>query len=252
MLRRVWAGLLAAVCFFSVVEIFSQDEEEAGEAAVPGTAPAASAPATIPEALRRPRRGEAGRYPVDTIIGPLGAGDAGEDAHRFAGDLLRALVSGSRGAPALSTIESGALGTILEKLAEINPLSCRLGGGREEADGAVSFLIRFIGREKGISGELYIRADEDETAAEDKPAAARSAAAEDRAGTGNVPAAGKEPAGGISPVAAEGSADGTGGEKNAGKAAVWRFDDLVLEEPGDRGAPAAEGRFDFVPYERFF
>ncbi|MDR2158453.1 MAG: hypothetical protein LBP23_00120 [Treponema sp.] len=258
MLRRVWAVLWAAVCFFSAAAVFPQDENTA--AGAPGPAPAASGAATIPEALRRPRRGEAGRYPVDTVIGPLGAGEAGEDAYRFAGELLGALVAGNRGAPALSTVENGTLDTILEDLAEIGPLSCRLGGGREEADGAVSFLVRFIGREKGISGELYIRAG-DAGAAADAPAAAISppqaedgpAAAEDKAGAGNVPAAGKEPAGGISPAAAEGSAEtaGAGGGKNAGKAA-WRFDDLVLEEPGDRGAPAVEGRFDFVPYERFF
>jgi hypothetical protein len=225
--------LLAAVCLFSSVEVFPQDEEEAGETAVPGTPPAASGATTIPEALRRPRRGEARRYPVDTIIGPLGAGDAGEDAYRFAGELLRALVAGNRGAPALSSVEGGVLDTILEDLQAINPASCRLGGGREEADGAVSFLVRFIGREKGISGELYIRADEDGPAAgkaaENEPAG--DAAAADKAETGNIPAA------------AEG--------KNTGKA-VWRFDDLILEEPEDRGAPAEEGRFDFVPYERFF
>lgn len=224
---------MAAVCFFSSVEIFPQNEEEAGEAAVSGTAPAASGAVTIPEALRRPRRGEAGRYPVDTVIGPLGAGDAGEDAYRFAGDLLRALTAGNRGAPALSTVESGTLDTILEDLQVINPASCRLGGGRKEADGAVSFLVRFIGREKGISGELYIRADDDGTAAEDEPAGEISPVREDERPGDGSPAA-------------------DGGERNAGKAAVWRFDDLVLEEPGDRGAPASEGRFDFVPYERFF
>ncbi|MDR1619014.1 MAG: hypothetical protein LBS06_08270 [Treponema sp.] len=238
--RFVTAGLLAAVCFFSAAvifpqngeddaaAIFSQGGEAAGETAV-------SAPATIPEALRRPRRGEAGRYPVDTIIGPLGAGDAEEAAYRFAGDLLGALTAGNRGAPVLSTIESGALDTILEDLQAISPLSCRLGSGKEEADGAVSFLVRFIGREKGISGELYIRADE-------AGAGAGEAAAEVLPVT-----AGHEPAeGGDGSAAAE-----TGGRKNAVKA-VWRFDDLVLEEPGDRGAPAEEGRFDFVPYERFF
>jgi hypothetical protein len=235
MLRRAWAGLWAAVCLFSAVEIFSQAEEEAGEAAVPDTMPAASGATTIPEALRRPRRGEAGRYPVDTIIGPLGVGEAGEDAYRFAGELLRALVSGNRGAPALSTIESGALDKILEDLQVINPASCRLGGGRKEADGAVSFLVRFIGREKGIAGELYIRADDDGTAAEDEPAEEIPPAPED-----------ERPEDGAGSLAAD------EGGKDAGKAVVWRFDDLVLEDPGDRGAPAEEGRFDFVPYERFF
>jgi hypothetical protein len=232
MTKRAWAGLLAAVCLFSAAEIFSQDEEETGEAAaVP--APVPLAPATIPEALRRPRRGEAGRYPVDTIIGPLGAGEAGEDAYRFARDLLGALVAGNRGAPVLSGIEGGTLDTILESLAAISPLGCRLGGGQEEADGAVSFLVRFVGREKGLSGELYIRAGGAEPAWEDEPAG------ED------------EPVEEVSPAAAEGEGEGAGGEEKAGKA-VWCFDDLVLEDPRDRGSPVEEGRYDFVPYERFF
>ena len=232
MLKRfVRAGLWAA-CLFSAAVIFSQNGEPTAEAAGSGAAQAVSVPSTIPENLRRPRLGEAGRYPMDTIIGPLGAGEAGEDAYRFAGDLLGALVAGNRGAPALSGIEGGTLDTILESIGAINPLSCRLGGGREEADGAVSFLVRFIGREKGISGELYIRAGGAEPAGEDEPAG------------------GAEPAEEMSPAAADGEG-GAGGKESAGKA-VWRFDDLVLEDPGDRGSPAKEGRYDFVPYERFF
>jgi hypothetical protein len=39
----------------------------------------------------------------------------------------------------------------------ISPQSYRLGGGREELDGSVSFFIRFVGRDQGITGELYIR-----------------------------------------------------------------------------------------------
>jgi hypothetical protein len=193
---------------------------------------------------------------VDTIIGPLGAGEAEEGAYRFAGELLGALAAGNRGAPALSSIEGGALDTILEGLKAINPASCRLGGGREEADGAVSFLVRFIGREKAISGELYIRTGGDgpaadgEAAEEALPAEAGngSAAAGDGAAGEALPAG----AGNGSAAAGDGAAEaGDGGEKSAGKV-LWRFDDLVLEEPGDRGGPAEEGRYDFVPYERFF
>jgi hypothetical protein len=39
----------------------------------------------------------------------------------------------------------------------ISPTNYRIGGGRQEADGAFSFLVRFFGRDYGISGELYIR-----------------------------------------------------------------------------------------------
>jgi hypothetical protein len=223
MVRRIRAGVVAAGCLFAAAAMFPQDGGDDGAAAEAADMAAAT---TIPEALRRPRRGEAGRYPVDTVIGPLGPGDAGADAYLVARDLLGALVAGNRGSPALSAAGDGALDAILEALRAIDPVVCRLGGGRREADGAVSFLVRFIGREKGIVGELYLRTDEEEPAAED------AAAGEDaRPG--------------------DGAADGGGG-RGGGKAAVWYFDDLVLEEPGDRGAPAAEGRFDFVPYERVF
>jgi hypothetical protein len=39
----------------------------------------------------------------------------------------------------------------------MGPQQYRLGGGREEADGSVSFLFRFIGRDLSMAGELYIR-----------------------------------------------------------------------------------------------
>jgi hypothetical protein len=222
------------LCLFFAAAVFPQDEGSAA-AETPAGTDAPAPPATIPEALRRPRRGEAGRYPVDTVIGPLGAGEAGEDAYRFAGDLLRALIAGNRGAPALFGVESGTLDTILEELKAINPVSCRLGGGRKEADGAVSFLVRFIGREKGISGELYIRAEGDEPEEEIETEPAEEGETAETAGEGGP---------------AEGAADEAGGE-NTARNVVWRFDDLILEEPKDRGK-VEEGRFDFVPYERFF
>jgi hypothetical protein len=218
------------LCLFFAAAVFSQDEGSAA-AETPAGTDAPAPPATIPEALRRPRRGEAGRYPVDTVIGPLGAGEAGEGAYRFAGDLLRALIAGNRGAPALSGMESGTLDTILEELMAVSPVSCRLGGGRREADRAVSFLVRFIGREKGISGELYIRAEGDEPEEETETEPAEEGETAETAGEA-------------------GAADEAGGE-NTARNIVWRFDDLILEEPRDRGK-AEEGRFDFVPYERFF
>jgi hypothetical protein len=47
----------------------------------------------------------------------------------------------------------------LAKLNPINPRTFRIGGGREEPDGSTSFLVRFIGREKWIVGELFLRSD---------------------------------------------------------------------------------------------
>jgi hypothetical protein len=54
------------------------------------------------------------------------------------------------------------LETVLEELGLLSPRTFRIGGGRTEADGSVSFLIRFIGRDQGLAGELYLRWEDDE------------------------------------------------------------------------------------------
>lgn len=112
---------------------------------------------SIPEELLRPSRGEAPRYPVDTVIGELGQGRASQGAYAYANSISAGLLSGQAGHPALVSINPILREKFLYSLAGIAPRSFRLGGGREEADGAVSFLVRFIGREHGITGELYIR-----------------------------------------------------------------------------------------------
>jgi hypothetical protein len=117
---------------------------------------------TIPETLLQPQRGEAPRYPRDVVIGELGQGDAPDGAYRFARSLLSALVTGSRGSPPLSSLDAGFLEETLGGLDAINPRTYHLGGGREEPDGSISFLFRFVGREQGISGELYLRTETEE------------------------------------------------------------------------------------------
>ena len=112
---------------------------------------------SIPEALLRPGRGEAPRYPIDTVIGELGRGTATEAAFNFASMICEGLLSGDKNNANLVTINSGLRDNYLATIEIIGPLSYRIGGGRDEADGAVSFLVRFIGREHGIAGELYIR-----------------------------------------------------------------------------------------------
>jgi len=112
---------------------------------------------SIPEELLRPKRGEAPRYPIDIVIGELGKGTASDSAFSFATYISNAFLSGNAENSALASVNSAVRNSILSSLEEIAPLSYRLGGGREEADGAVSFLIRFIGKDQAITGELYIR-----------------------------------------------------------------------------------------------
>jgi hypothetical protein len=112
---------------------------------------------SIPEELLRPKRGETPRYPIDTVIGELGRGKASETAFSFANNIGFAFLSGNKTNPSLAPVDSAVRENILSALEVINPVSFRIGGGREEADGAVSFLVRFIGKDQGITGELYIR-----------------------------------------------------------------------------------------------
>jgi hypothetical protein len=115
---------------------------------------------TIPDVLRIPRHGEAPRYPKDAVIGELGRGRAPEEAYRYARlcleALLAALPSGNREAAPLLKEDKALVARLFEELEPIEPRQFRLGGGREEDDGTVSFLVRFLGREKGKAGELFL------------------------------------------------------------------------------------------------
>jgi hypothetical protein len=114
--------------------------------------------ATVPEALRRPERGEAPRYPKDVVIGEMGRGAAPEGAYVFAEGILSFLVTG--GNPAGRADGAALSKSLLDKINEIGPVSYRLGGGRTEADGCVSFMVRFLGREDSITGELFLRRED--------------------------------------------------------------------------------------------
>jgi len=112
---------------------------------------------SIPEELLRPLRGEAPHYPVDTVIGEMGRGSAPEAAYSFVKSVAAGLISANMEHPGLAGINTALREDYLTVLEEIGPRSYRLGGGREEPDGAVSFVIRLLGREKGITGELFVR-----------------------------------------------------------------------------------------------
>ena len=115
---------------------------------------------TIPEELIRPQRGESPRYPVDTVIGPLGRGSVVEEAFSFSRRVAAALLEGNLESSSLSAMNKASLESLMSALEPVKPLSYRLGGGREESDGAISYLVRFIGREQAVTGELFVRIEE--------------------------------------------------------------------------------------------
>ena len=125
-----------------------------------------SLPSTIPELLRRPVRGEAPRYPRDMVIGELGQGTAPERAWRYAQDIAAFLVAAS--SPLRSPSGAGVspedreiLNQYVPVLQRVEPRRFNLGGGRTEVDGSVSFLVRFLGRQHWVAGELYLRLEGD-------------------------------------------------------------------------------------------
>ncbi|GBU27042.1 hypothetical protein R84B8_00563 [Treponema sp. R8-4-B8] len=166
-MRRLALGLFLFVSISAVSWQSAAAQEEAAqeEVALEQNALEQNAPrqmdvvsrGSIPEELLRPKRGESPRYPIDTVIGELGRGTASEAAFTFANNIGTALLSGDKASSALASIEKAVRENLLSSLEAIVPVSFRIGGGREEADGAVSFLVRFIGKDQGITGELYIR-----------------------------------------------------------------------------------------------
>jgi hypothetical protein len=137
---RFFSALILCFCSLAVAQA---QEEQRGD---------------VPDMLRRPQRGEAPRYPEDTIIGPIGAGQASAGAYSQARSLMSALVRKDQDA---LTAQFGNMvaDEFLAKLNPITPRTFRIGSGREEPDGTTSFLVRFIGREKWIVGELFLRSD---------------------------------------------------------------------------------------------
>jgi len=217
---------------------------------------------SIPEELLRPRKDEAPRYPIDTVIGVLGQGQASKEAYEIARKTAAALLDGNMNVSVLSSVDKGFLEDCMTKLKSINPRSFRLGGGREEPDGSFSFLVRFTGREEGITGELFVRFEER------RPKSAPPPESDADSKTSDLQSADTQSEN-VQPADAE-SAEFK--SENENKAAVqvtrqvptppkstpaqkvWFFEDLILEEPRNREEENKENRhrYDFSPYERFY
>ena len=168
----------------------------------------------VPSTLRRPERGEAPRYPYDLVIGELGQGSAPSGAYTLARELLSALVRGANDAQVLEGTSSIITESVFQDVRSINARSYRIGGGRSEPDGAVSFLVRFIGREESITGELFVRYE-----------------------TVRVPVS---------------TGEGAGENAARREESRWILDDLILEDKVALSAIRDDYRYDFSPYERFF
>ena len=152
--------LMISFCF--PVLIVGAQESSAGDSA-PDTPYASNAAysGTIPQNIQKPSRSEALRYPVDVIIGEIGKGGAPDALYTAAKRLLQALIDGDEERAALSPLKQKEEGAYLTRtiaaVKAIYPRRFRIGGGREENDGAYSFILRILGRDKWMSGELFFR-----------------------------------------------------------------------------------------------
>jgi len=113
---------------------------------------------SIPDAVRRPERGEAPRYPIDMVIGNLGQGSASYGAYIYARNILSSLTGSN--VSAIDSVLSGHGTLIREEIVSLRPRNYRIGGGRTESDGSTSFLIRLLSQNESITGELFIRQNE--------------------------------------------------------------------------------------------
>jgi hypothetical protein len=168
----------------------------------------------------------------------LGQGRAPREAYEVAKKTAAALVAGNMNVPVLSSVNRVFLEGCMSRLNTINPQSFRLGSGREEPDGSVSFLVRFVGREQGITGELFVRFDERRPG---PPPAAREPDPETAEAADE-----SEPEPETEPVQVS--------APSVPAVRIWHFEDLILEDARSREAENEENRhrFDFSPYERFF
>jgi hypothetical protein len=210
----------ASFCFLLCLSVISSAQDQ-------------SYRGSIPEELLRPKRGEEARFPVDTVIGEMGQGEASSASYLFAKSIASGLVSVNKDHPGLAGINAALRDNYLAVLEEIYPKNYRLGGGREEADGAVSFMIRIIGRDSGITGELFVRYVTRQIVIENKVAVEK-----------------KE-----EEINEEGNEEETETiVKEYKTVGSWKFEDLILEEAKSREEEERESvqRFDFSPYERFF
>ena len=243
-----------------------------------------------PEALRRPERGEAPRYPQDIVIGELGQGKAPEAAYRYALKLIQTLMTGSKDDANIKNFPLILTDALLDEINSLEPRTYRIGGGRVEDDGNVSFLVRFLGQDESITGEMFLRQESPPAPAAASAAASSTASAPaDTSGSQTAPdapvASGSQAAPDTSaasasqttPDASAASASQTTPDASAasdsqiapdapaasdsqGTSAAaappadskWLLDDLILEDKVNLNDIKDSYRYDFSPYERLY
>jgi len=272
--------VIGIVLFFGLalgLAVFAQNENRG----VSGTS-------ALPLELLRPRYGEDPRFPKDYVIGELGRGGATEETYQIARKIVASLAAGDGNVDEIVFPEQKRRAA-LNRLDGLGVRSWRVGGGRSEGDGGYSFLVRFLGRERSVTGELYLQwqtpivideievdpeqtaltleetSETEGTAAETENAATETGSTEPETTMSESLAEEGEAAETEDPEATAEADEETPSEIDPGVETVineepkledtphWRVDDILLEPP--RGL--SDGRYgpsgaDMAPYERFF
>jgi len=158
--KVLFSGIIILFCFLLV----GQAAGPAGEYGAPINSRGRD---LLPPELLRPHYGEEPCFPRDYVIGELGRCDASEESYRYAKLITANLVFGNKKTPGVGFSEQKRL-SAAQSIGSLGTRSWRVGGGRVEPDGSVSFLIRFLGREQSVTGELYLRKEEPGTRAEEE------------------------------------------------------------------------------------
>jgi hypothetical protein len=103
-----------------------------------------------------PTGSEAVRLPQDFVIGKIGDEGVGANAYHFAFDFLSSLARSEEVKRFYTDRGRQEAESIAPILAPLLPASVRVGSGSAEGEGGVSFLIRFVGKERSVTGELHL------------------------------------------------------------------------------------------------
>jgi hypothetical protein len=204
---------------------------------------------TLPAEIHRPQYGEAPRFPRDYWIGELGRGEAGEEVYRFARRFLEDLAGGNTE----QTPEH--IKASLEPLEGLEIRNVRIGGGRIEPDGSVSFMVRFLGREEAVIGEIFLRQREQPKTVEasETPETSETLEASETPETSEILEVSETLEASEAPEIFETPAIPEISASETSEIPTWYVDDLIL----DQRRPLGESRYgpesgDLTPYERFF